>query len=71
VSAWTSSATPRPPSSSAAQQADALRRRGWSVGVVSPRDHLASAWQNLANGSNENKRDFTVPSFAGQKGPAA
>ena len=71
VSAWTHSVTPRPASSSAAEQADALRQRGWSVGVVSPRDHLAAAWQDLVNGGTENKRDFTVASFAGQRGPAA
>ncbi len=70
VSAWTRSPATRPGSPAAAEQAAALRQRGWSAVVVNPRDPLATAWRDVATNA-DNKRHVASGSWLESDGPAA
>lgn len=70
AAAWGRSSSAGAGAPSAVEQADALRRRGWSVVVVNPRSSLPAAWQELA-GSSDARRVAAPTSVLEREGPAA
>jgi uncharacterized protein (DUF58 family) len=68
VAAWARGDQPGATSVSAKEQADSLRRQGWSVVVAGPADRLGSLWHDLGRMSPMQQR---VPAVAPGEGGAA